>query len=107
MNKEEIAKEMLLLHKQIDELQKPLDEYKELLRKIANGDNLDIIIESLGRVIVTKPRESVEKTVFELNEQKINSNKEIKKLLIERGILTEESIKTKPAKASVNIKPNV
>lgn len=107
MNKEDIAKEMLLLHRQINELQRPLEEYKELLRGLADGDNLDIIIESLGRVIVTKPRDSVEKTVLELNESKINSNKEIKRLLIDKGILTEELVKSKPAKASVTIKPNV
>lgn len=107
MKKEDIAKEVLKIYKQIEELQKPLEAYKEDLREIANGDNLDIIIEALGKVSITKPRDSVEKTVMEINETKINANKDLKKLLLEKGIVKEETIKTKPVKASVNIKPNV
>jgi hypothetical protein len=107
MTKEEIAKEVLKIYKQIEDLKVPLEAYKDSLRDMANGQILDIVIDSLGKVSITKPRESVEKIILGLNESKINANKDLKKMLIDKGIITEETTKTSPAKASVNIKPNV
>jgi len=101
MEKERIATELLKIYKQIEDLKKPLEDYKDTLRSLAKGDNLDIIIEQLGKVTITKPRESTEKTVVELNVSKIDANKELKKLL------SESTVKSPAAKASVNIKPNV
>lgn len=107
MEKERIATELLKIYKQIEELKKPLEDYKDTLRTLAKGDNLDIIVEELGKVTITKPRESTEKIVLELNTAKIDSNKELKKLLLEKGMISEAVVKSPPAKASVNIKPNV
>lgn len=107
MVKEDIAREVLKIYRQIEELKKPLEDYKDSLRTIANGETIDIIIEQLGKVSITKPRSSSEKTVIEINESKINSNKELKKVLLDKGIITEEIVKTQASKASVNIKPNV
>jgi hypothetical protein len=107
METERVATELLKIYKQIEDLKKPLEDYKNTLRALANGDNLDIIIEQLGKVTITKPRESTEKIVLELNATKIDSNKELKKLLIEKGMISEAVVKSPPAKASVNIKPNV
>jgi hypothetical protein len=97
----------LKIHKQIEDLKKPLEDYKDTLRTLAKGDNLDIIVEQLGKVTITKPRESTEKIVLELNTAKIDSNKELKKILLEKGMISEAVVKSPPAKASVNIKPNV
>ena len=107
MEKERIATELLKIYKQIEDLKKPLEDYKDTLRTLAKGDNLDIIVEQLGKVTITKPRESTEKIVLELNTAKIDSNKELKKLLLEKGMISEAVVKSPPAKASVNIKPNV
>jgi hypothetical protein len=107
MIKEDIAREVLKIYRQIEELKKPLENYKDSLRDIANGETIDIIIEQLGKVSITKPRAPSEKTVLEINETKINANKELKKILLDKGIITEEIVKTQASKASVNIKPNV
>ena len=107
METERIATELLKIYKQIEDLKKPLEDYKDTLRTLAKGDNLDIIVEQLGKVTITKPRESTEKIVLELNTAKIDSNKELKKILLEKGMISEAVVKSPPAKASVNIKPNV
>ena len=107
MIKEDIAREVLKIYKQIEDLKKPLEDYKDSLRTMANGEKIDIIIEQLGKVSITKPRDQSEKTIIEINESKINANKELKKVLLDKGIITEGIVKTQASKASVNIKPNV
>lgn len=105
--REIVATQALELQKQIDHLSKQLEEKKEELRDIANGNKMELVIEGLGKVNVSTPREGSEKVILTVNEERLKKSPELKAKLIEVGIAKEEIKKTAPARASVTIKPNV
>lgn len=106
-SREIVATQALELQKQIDGLTKQLNEKKEELRDIANGNKLEVTIEGLGKINVSTPRSGSEKVVLTFDEKRLAAIPELKSKLIEKGIAKEEIRKTPDAKASVTIKPNV
>lgn len=107
LSKETIAAELLLIYKKIEELKIPLEDYKEKMRNLAEGDKLEIVVPDMGKVSVTQPRKETQKIIFEINNEKIEKNKVLKDMLLEKGVMKEVTVKTPAAKASVNIKTNV
>lgn len=106
-SREIVAAEALELQKKIDGLSKQLEEKKEELRDIANGNKIEIVIEGLGKVNVSSPREGSEKVILTFNEERLQKSPELKAKLIEAGVAKEEIKKIAAARASVTIKPNV
>lgn len=101
------ACKILDLTKQINELQKLLDEQKDFLRDASNGQKTDIEVPGVGKIIVSKPRESSEKTVLELIPDKIEKNPELKAILLAKGIIKEVNHKISAARASITAKLNI
>lgn len=106
-HKEIVATQALELQKQINTLTTQLGEKKDELRDIANGNKLEIIIEDLGKVNISTPREGSEKVVLTFDEDKLRQIPELKAKLLEKGIAKEDIKHIAAAKASVTIKPNV
>lgn len=106
-SREIVATQALELQKQINELANQLNDKKDELRDIANGNKIEITIEGLGKVNVSSPREGSEKVVLTFDEDRLKQIPELKAKLLEKGIAKEEIKKTPAAKASVTIKPNV
>ena len=101
------AKCALELSKEIGILTTQLDAKKEFLRLLADGKLSNIIVEGLGEVIISSPRKAGTPTkILVLNQDKLNEDPELKKKLLEKGILSEEQKQTPAAKASVTIKLN-
>lgn len=105
--KVEIALSALTLQRQINGLMEQLDQKKEELREIANGNKLEIVVQNVGIVNVSTPRDGSEEVVLRIDEEKLKSSPDLKAKLISSGIAKEEIKKISPAKASVTIKPNV
>jgi hypothetical protein len=101
------ASKVLDLTKQINELQKTLEEQKDFLRESSNGNKTDIDVPGVGKIIISKPRESSEKTILELVPDKIEKNHELKTVLLAKGIIKEVNQKTSAARASVTVKLNI
>lgn len=104
---QELARHALELQAEILRLQSQLNEDKDGLRAAANGNKLELTIEGVGEVRVSKPREGSEKIVLTLDEDRLNQVPELRGKLLETGVAKEEVKKTPAAKASVTIKPNV
>lgn len=131
---QQVARDAIQLHKELDELSDKLEEKKEQLRELADGDKLQVVVENFGKVEVTLPRAGSQKVEININEdvldkipairQKlvdagvaketiiIDKDKlfkaiELKRKLIEKGIITETVKTVSAAKASVKIKHNV
>ena len=106
-HKDQVATEALELQRQVDKLLGELEAKKDELREIANGNKLEIVIEGLGKINVSTPREGSEKVILTVNEERLSKSPELKAKLIEAGVAKEELKKVAPARASVTIKPNV
>lgn len=104
-----IATEALEIQKRIIALTADLDAKKAQLRNIANGEALKITIPNVGTVSVSRPRVAGEKTgtKIKLDEDRLNLVPELKKKLLDKGVIVEEDIISTAAAASVTIKPNV
>jgi len=129
-----IATEALDLQIELNSITKTLDEKKERLRELANGQTLQVVVENLGKVNITAPRVGTQKVELNINEDKVQKIPELRDKLIEKGIakqvlivdkdkllavselkekliskgFVQEQIKMiSAAKASVRIQPNV
>jgi len=104
---QELAREALELQVQANGLAARLDEKKEELLSLANDKKMNILVEGLGKVDITEPREGSESVVLVFNEEKLNESPELRAKLIQKGIAKEEVKKQSAARASVRITPNV
>lgn len=104
---EDVCIELIKLHKSIEDLKKPLEEQKDILRGLIDGETKEVSIDGYGKVLVSKPREKSEKEVLVLNEEKLNKSQELLKLLFSKDIIIKKTVVTSAAKASVTIKPNI
>ena len=104
-----VATEALEIQKSVNELTAQLEEKKVQLRSVANGEILKIVVPGCGEVSVSRPRTGGQKTGtrVKLNEERLNLVPDLKKRLLEKGVIVEEDIISTSAAASVSIKPNV
>lgn len=101
------AKCALELTKEIGILTAQLDAKKEFLRILADGKLCNVIVEGLGEIVISSPRDKgAPVNILVLNQDKLNEIPELKKKLLEKGILTQETKQSPAAKASVTIKLN-
>jgi hypothetical protein len=106
---QQAARSAIELSKQIEALAILLDQQKLLLRQYADGQSMEVKVEGLGKVSVSKPRLGGAKTgtKIEINLDVLEKNQELKAKLIERQLLKEVDVFSSSAAASVTIKPNV
>ena len=104
---QDLAKAALDLQVKSVELAAELDAKKEELRDLANGKKMHIVVEGLGKVDITEPRDGSEKVVMIFDEERLKGMPELRAKLIEKGVAKEDVKKTAPARASVRLKPNV
>ncbi len=104
---ETLATEALALKVQLEVLNKSLEDKKEELRQLANGEALEIEIKGQGVVRVTKPRAASQETIIVINEDKLDKAQDLREKLLQKGVLERKIKKSPPAKASVVIEPNV
>ncbi len=106
---QQAARVALELSKQIAIMSASLDQQKAILRELADGQTLEVKVEGLGKVNVSKPKLGGLKTgtKIEINLDVLGKNQELKAKLIEKQLLMEVDVFSTPAAASVTIKPNV
>lgn len=102
-----ICSQMLDIQGEIDALAKELDELKTQVRDLAGGDTWTCDVPGKGSVLVSKPRESEDKIVTTLNEDKLNEFPDLRKKLLDKGMITEKTVKGSVSKAAVAVKRNV
>lgn len=110
MNQERLqttASTALALKRQIDSLSLELEEQKEILRGVAGGEALEVTVEGVGQVRVTKPREGSTTLVTVFNEAILETIPDLKVKLIDKGVLKEEEKVVPAARASVYLDLNV
>lgn len=104
---QDLAKDALQLQAESARICKQLEDKKEELRKVADGQTVEIIVKGEGKVNITAPRAGSQEKFLKVNMDLLQVNVELKKKLMEKNILTEETKVISAAKASVTIKPNV
>ena len=108
-HKTETARNALELHVQITDLTSKLTDCKDELRRIAAGETLKIAVPGVGEVSVSKPRKggNITGTKMALDEDKLNAAPDLKKKMIDKGLIIVSDIISTPASASITLKPNV
>ena len=102
-----LATEALEIQKQANGLLDSLDLIKNQFREYAQGQKFNMVVEGLGKIDVSKPRESTQSVTIQLNKEKLDEHADVKAKLLKAGIIAEIVSNTSAAKASVSIKPNV
>lgn len=103
----EVCSQILDLQGEIDALTDELNELKVQVRAWAGGETWTCDVPGKGSILVSKPRETPEYVATKLNEEKLNEFPDLRKKLLEKGLITETVVKATVSKASVGVKRNV
>lgn len=98
------AKALLEIKARLDPLTEEFEQAKTAMRDLAQGAALEVVVDGLGKVSVSPPRNAVEEIVMVLDEDKLLGIPELNKKLVEHGIIrTELKKKMHAAKAAVAV----
>jgi hypothetical protein len=103
----DLCSEMIILQKQINDLEESLIAKKEEIRLYAAGATLEIPVSGSGKVTVAKPKEASRKETIVLDEAELRNHQELMKTLYDQKIISSRIVAVKAAKAQVTIKVNV
>lgn len=108
-NIEQVAKLALELYKSLEDMNRQMDTYKAQIREYANQKQATIVVPGVGSISISKPRQAgPPQTILKLSEEVLDKNAELKKKLIEKGIIIETTKNGSPAAAaSISFKVNV
>lgn len=103
----EVARTTFEVFNSYTEIDKKLNALKEKLREYAAGSKKEIIVEGVGKINVSSPSAGSSSSVLTINEDLLSKSSELKKKLLEKGIIYEKNKVRSPSAASVTITPNV
>lgn len=103
----DVAKEALEVYRSYTEIGSKLDVLKKKLRDDAAGSTKKFIVEGFGEIHVSSPSPGSTKSVFVLDESVLAKSDDLKKKLLEKGVIIKKSKSSPPSAAKVTISPNV
>ena len=104
---EDIAKQALELDAEVAAITARLNAKKETLREMADGESMNLTVEGLGKVQISKPREAGSRVVTSLDEKRLAKVPGLKEALIAKKVIVVEDKVVPAAVASITLKRNV
>jgi hypothetical protein len=103
----EVAKEAFEVFSDYNKAEERLNVLKGKLREYAAGAKKSIVVKGVGEITISSPSKGSSKLVLKINEDVLSKSGELKKKLMEKGVISEEKKVVSPSVASVKIIPNV